>query len=161
MNVASGSVLKQWTYNGSTNLHWQLVDLGTDSPHRRPVDLGHLVRDRAQELTQRNRVGILADEDPPVPGLAANWDESQRASIEIHEAPSELRKITLGRPSNRTQCDNLEGLMSRRITPIFFESLSVWLSVRISKSSSHVPNPPGKMTRALARYANQNFRMKK
>jgi alpha-L-fucosidase len=28
-NVASGSVLKQWTYNGSTNLQWQLVDLGT------------------------------------------------------------------------------------------------------------------------------------
>lgn len=28
-NVASGSVLKQWSYDGSTNLHWQLVDLGT------------------------------------------------------------------------------------------------------------------------------------
>ena len=28
-NVASGSVLKQWTYDGSTNLQWQLVDLGT------------------------------------------------------------------------------------------------------------------------------------
>ncbi|GLH99377.1 alpha-L-fucosidase [Phytohabitans aurantiacus] len=28
-NVASGSVLKQWNYDGSTNLHWQLVDLGT------------------------------------------------------------------------------------------------------------------------------------
>jgi alpha-L-fucosidase len=28
-NVASGSVLKQWTYGGSTNLQWQLVDLGT------------------------------------------------------------------------------------------------------------------------------------
>ncbi|WP_372665958.1 alpha-L-fucosidase [Amycolatopsis kentuckyensis] len=28
-NVAAGSVLKQWSYDGSTNLHWQLVDLGT------------------------------------------------------------------------------------------------------------------------------------
>ncbi|MBE1495837.1 alpha-L-fucosidase [Amycolatopsis lexingtonensis] len=28
-NVATGSVLKQWSYDGSTNLHWQLVDLGT------------------------------------------------------------------------------------------------------------------------------------
>jgi alpha-L-fucosidase len=28
-NVASGSVLKQWSYDGSTNLQWQLVDLGT------------------------------------------------------------------------------------------------------------------------------------
>ncbi|MBE1583395.1 RICIN domain-containing protein [Nonomuraea angiospora] len=27
-NVASGSVLKQWSYNGSTNLRWQLLDLG-------------------------------------------------------------------------------------------------------------------------------------
>jgi alpha-L-fucosidase len=27
-NVASGSVLKQWSYDGSTNLQWQLVDLG-------------------------------------------------------------------------------------------------------------------------------------
>ncbi|WP_250214307.1 glycosyl hydrolase family 95 catalytic domain-containing protein [Acrocarpospora catenulata] len=27
-NVASGSVVKQWNYDGSTNLHWQLVDLG-------------------------------------------------------------------------------------------------------------------------------------
>ncbi|MET7338014.1 glycoside hydrolase N-terminal domain-containing protein [Nonomuraea sp. NPDC005650] len=27
-NVASGSVLKQWSYNGSTNLQWQLLDLG-------------------------------------------------------------------------------------------------------------------------------------
>ncbi|MFC0533635.1 alpha-L-fucosidase [Phytohabitans kaempferiae] len=27
-NVASGAQLKQWTYDGSTNLHWQLVDLG-------------------------------------------------------------------------------------------------------------------------------------
>ncbi|MEC3998051.1 alpha-L-fucosidase [Actinacidiphila sp. DG2A-62] len=27
-NVASGSNLKQWTYDGSTNLQWQLVDLG-------------------------------------------------------------------------------------------------------------------------------------
>ncbi len=28
-SVAAGSVLKQWSYDGSTNLHWQLVDLGT------------------------------------------------------------------------------------------------------------------------------------
>jgi alpha-L-fucosidase len=28
-NVASGSVLKQWSYDGSTNLQWQLVNLGT------------------------------------------------------------------------------------------------------------------------------------
>jgi alpha-L-fucosidase len=28
-NVASGTTLKQWTYDGSTNLQWQLVDLGT------------------------------------------------------------------------------------------------------------------------------------
>ncbi|MGK3208913.1 alpha-L-fucosidase [Amycolatopsis sp. MEPSY49] len=28
-NVAAGSMLKQWSYDGSTNLHWQLVDLGT------------------------------------------------------------------------------------------------------------------------------------
>ena len=27
--VASGSMLKQWTYDGSTNLQWQLVSLGT------------------------------------------------------------------------------------------------------------------------------------
>ncbi|MFC8846673.1 MULTISPECIES: beta-L-arabinofuranosidase domain-containing protein [unclassified Micromonospora] len=27
-NVSSGSVLKQWNWDGSTNLHWQLVDLG-------------------------------------------------------------------------------------------------------------------------------------
>ncbi|MBO0883427.1 MAG: RICIN domain-containing protein, partial [Mycobacterium sp.] len=27
-NVASGSVLKQWSYDGSTNLQWQLVDVG-------------------------------------------------------------------------------------------------------------------------------------
>jgi alpha-L-fucosidase len=27
-NVASGSVLKQWNYDGSTNLQWQLVDVG-------------------------------------------------------------------------------------------------------------------------------------
>jgi alpha-L-fucosidase 2 len=27
-NVASGSVLKQWSYNGSANLQWQLADLG-------------------------------------------------------------------------------------------------------------------------------------
>jgi alpha-L-fucosidase len=27
-NVASGSALKQWGYDGSTNLHWQLIDLG-------------------------------------------------------------------------------------------------------------------------------------
>jgi alpha-L-fucosidase len=27
-NVASGSNLKQWNYNGSTNLQWQFVDLG-------------------------------------------------------------------------------------------------------------------------------------
>ncbi|HEX6472873.1 MAG TPA: alpha-L-fucosidase [Streptosporangiaceae bacterium] len=27
-NVASGSVLKQWSYDGSTNLQWQLVNLG-------------------------------------------------------------------------------------------------------------------------------------
>jgi alpha-L-fucosidase len=27
-NVASGSVVKQWNYDGSTNLQWQLVDLG-------------------------------------------------------------------------------------------------------------------------------------
>ncbi|WP_197093709.1 glycosyl hydrolase family 95 catalytic domain-containing protein [Nonomuraea sp. SBT364] len=27
-NVGSGSVLKQWNYDGSTNLQWQLVDLG-------------------------------------------------------------------------------------------------------------------------------------
>jgi len=28
-NVASGSMLKQWAYDGSTNLQWQLVNLGT------------------------------------------------------------------------------------------------------------------------------------
>ncbi|NJP96120.1 glycoside hydrolase family 95 protein [Nonomuraea sp. FMUSA5-5] len=28
-NVASGSVLKQWSWDGSTNLQWQLVDLGS------------------------------------------------------------------------------------------------------------------------------------
>jgi alpha-L-fucosidase len=28
-NVASGSNLKQWSYDGSTNLQWQFVDLGT------------------------------------------------------------------------------------------------------------------------------------
>jgi alpha-L-fucosidase len=28
-NVSSGSVLKQWNYDGSTNLQWQPVDLGT------------------------------------------------------------------------------------------------------------------------------------
>ena len=28
-NVASGSPLKQWNYNGSTNLQWQLVSLGS------------------------------------------------------------------------------------------------------------------------------------
>ncbi|GAB3059811.1 alpha-L-fucosidase [Micromonospora schwarzwaldensis] len=28
-NVASGSPLKQWSWDGSTNLQWQLVDLGT------------------------------------------------------------------------------------------------------------------------------------
>jgi alpha-L-fucosidase len=28
-NVASGSVLKQWGWDGSTNLQWQLVDLGS------------------------------------------------------------------------------------------------------------------------------------
>ncbi|SEF37591.1 alpha-L-fucosidase [Amycolatopsis pretoriensis] len=28
-SVAAGSVLKQWSYDGSTNLHWQLADLGT------------------------------------------------------------------------------------------------------------------------------------
>ncbi|GIJ29707.1 alpha-L-fucosidase [Micromonospora qiuiae] len=28
-NVASGSQLKQWSWDGSTNLQWQLVDLGT------------------------------------------------------------------------------------------------------------------------------------
>ncbi|WP_439381156.1 alpha-L-fucosidase [Amycolatopsis lexingtonensis] len=28
-SVAAGSVLKQWSYDGSTNLQWQLVDLGT------------------------------------------------------------------------------------------------------------------------------------
>ncbi len=28
-NVASGSNLKQWSYDGSTNLQWQLVDLGS------------------------------------------------------------------------------------------------------------------------------------
>ncbi|GAA3828695.1 alpha-L-fucosidase [Sphaerisporangium flaviroseum] len=28
-NVASGSPLKQWSYDGSTNLQWQLADLGT------------------------------------------------------------------------------------------------------------------------------------
>ncbi|GAA0378427.1 large protein [Acrocarpospora corrugata] len=28
-NVASGSVVKQWNYDGSTNLQWQLVDLGS------------------------------------------------------------------------------------------------------------------------------------
>ena len=28
-NVASGSNLKQWNYDGSTNLQWQLVDLGS------------------------------------------------------------------------------------------------------------------------------------
>ena len=28
-NVASGSNLKQWNNDGSTNLHWQLVDLGS------------------------------------------------------------------------------------------------------------------------------------
>lgn len=28
-NVASGSVVKQWNWDGSTNLQWQLVDLGT------------------------------------------------------------------------------------------------------------------------------------
>ena len=28
-SVASGSNLKQWNYDGSTNLQWQLVDLGT------------------------------------------------------------------------------------------------------------------------------------
>ncbi|WP_247612257.1 alpha-L-fucosidase [Actinomadura latina] len=27
-NVASGAVLKQWNYDGSTNLQWQLVDVG-------------------------------------------------------------------------------------------------------------------------------------
>ncbi|WP_327003822.1 glycoside hydrolase N-terminal domain-containing protein [Dactylosporangium sp. NBC_01737] len=27
-NVASGSVLKQWNWDGSTNLQWQLIDLG-------------------------------------------------------------------------------------------------------------------------------------
>jgi alpha-L-fucosidase len=27
-NVASGSNLKQWNYDGSTNLQWQLIDLG-------------------------------------------------------------------------------------------------------------------------------------
>jgi alpha-L-fucosidase len=28
-NVAAGSVLKQWSYDGSANLQWQLVDLGS------------------------------------------------------------------------------------------------------------------------------------
>ncbi|GAB1818831.1 glycosyl hydrolase family 95 catalytic domain-containing protein [Herbidospora sp. RD11066] len=28
-NVATGSVVKQWNYDGSTNLQWQLVDLGS------------------------------------------------------------------------------------------------------------------------------------
>ncbi|MCZ7436910.1 alpha-L-fucosidase [Micromonospora sp. WMMC241] len=28
-NVASGSALKQWSWDGSTNLQWQLIDLGT------------------------------------------------------------------------------------------------------------------------------------
>jgi alpha-L-fucosidase len=28
-NVASGSAVKQWNYDGSTNLQWQLVDLGS------------------------------------------------------------------------------------------------------------------------------------
>ena len=27
-NVASGSMLKQWSYDGSTNLQWQLIDVG-------------------------------------------------------------------------------------------------------------------------------------
>ena len=44
---------------------------------------------------------------------------------------------------------------------ICFESFSVCDSVRISNSSSSVPNPPGNITSAFARYANQNFRMKK
>lgn len=35
-NVAAGSVLKQWSYDGSPNLHWQLVDLGTG--HHRIVN---------------------------------------------------------------------------------------------------------------------------
>ena len=34
---------------------------------------------------------------------------------------------------------------------IFFDSLSVWTSVRISKSSSQVPKPPGNTTIAAAR----------
>src|SRR5208337_987816 len=44
---------------------------------------------------------------------------------------------------------------------IFLASFSVWARVTISKNSSSVPKPPGKITSALARYANQNLRMKK
>ena len=44
---------------------------------------------------------------------------------------------------------------------IFFASFWVCASVSISISSSRVPKPPGNTTSALARYANQNLRMKK
>ncbi|MEU9242319.1 alpha-L-fucosidase [Streptomyces sp. NPDC048385] len=68
-NVASGSVLKQWTYSdGSTNLQWQLVDLG-NGYHRIVNRTNGMVADSAGDTT----VGASARQNAWTGGNSQQW----------------------------------------------------------------------------------------
>ncbi|WP_369221427.1 alpha-L-fucosidase [Streptomyces sp. R39] len=68
-NVASGSVLKQWTYSdGSTNLQWQLVDLG-NGYHRIVNRTNGMVADSAGDAT----VGASARQNAWTGGNSQQW----------------------------------------------------------------------------------------
>ncbi|MFE9425604.1 alpha-L-fucosidase [Kitasatospora sp. NPDC006697] len=67
-NVAAGSGLKQWTWNGSTNLQWQAVDLGTGY-YRLVNRTNGLVADGAGATAN----GSAAVENPWNGGTAQQW----------------------------------------------------------------------------------------
>ncbi|WP_089157757.1 alpha-L-fucosidase [Micromonospora sp. NBS 11-29] len=67
-NVASGSPLKQWSWDGSTNLQWQLVDLGTGY-HRIVNRTNGMVVDGFGQTTN----GAVAQQAPWNGGNSQQW----------------------------------------------------------------------------------------
>jgi alpha-L-fucosidase 2 len=67
-NVASGSVLKQWNWDGSNNLQWQLVDLGTGY-HRIVNRTNGMVVDSRGNATN----GAAAAQSPWTGGNNQQW----------------------------------------------------------------------------------------
>ena len=62
------------------------MHLRADEPHRRSVDLTHLLTDRAEEVGQGRRVGVLTHEHPTVRGLAADRHEAEFGGVQFREA---------------------------------------------------------------------------